>query len=471
MVFAYFVMRALLSFGIETLPRAESIAFNDRVLVFAVLLALLTPLLFGVLPAFRSASGTNAGTLKDSSRTATAGRRSSRLLGALAITQVALALVLSVGAGLLLRSFLHLLDTDLGFRSEKRVRVTVTLSSGGYSERGQVRAFYGRAIEAARAIPGVLAVGVSTDLPLSVRERRAISADGPTRPISGPSRVIAPTWVSPDYFEALGIPLKRGRRFTEGDGQERPAVIINHMLAEMLWPGEDPIGRRIKWGIEASRAPWMTIVGVAGDVKQSTLDQPTAAQVYVPLPLLEPGGLARTVNIVARSERNSSSLIPDLRHAVQRLDPSLPIVKAQPLDEMIGESLRPRRFSMTVVILFAAVALGLAAIGIYGVLASIVTQQTHEIAIRTALGATAFGVIWMVFRRVLTLMSAGIGLGIAGALAITRVMAGLLFEVRPTDAVAFFGAAVLLTLLALLASLAPAWRAIRVDPLVALKAE
>src|SRR5262249_28954230 len=154
-------------------------------------------------------------------------------------------------------------------------------------------------------------------------------------------------------------------------------------------------------------------------------------------------------------ERNSSSLIADLRHAVQRLDPSLPISKAQPLEEMVGESLRPRRFSMTVVILFAAVALGLAAVGVYGVLASIGTQRTHEIAIRMALGAAASGVIWMIFRRALGLISAGIALGVAGALGITRVMVGLLFEVRPTDAMAFFGAAVLLTLLALLASLAP----------------
>jgi hypothetical protein len=301
-------------------------------------------------------------------------------------------LVLSVGAGLLLRSFLHLLSLDPGFRPGKSVRVTVTLPAGGYSELGQVRGFYDRAIEAARSLPGVLAIGAGSDLPLGVRERRAFTADRPTRPISGPSRVVAPTWISPGYFDALRMPL-------------------------------------------------------------------------------EPGGLSRTINIVVRSERDSSSLIADLRHAVQGLDASLPISKAQPLDEMIGESLRPRRFSMTVVLLFAAVALGLAAIGIYGVLAGIVTQQTREIAIRMALGATASGVIWMILRRALILMSAGIGIGVAGALATTRVMVGLLFEVRPTDAVAFFGATVLLALLALFASLAPAWRAIRVDPLVALKAE
>ncbi|HEY1339712.1 MAG TPA: ABC transporter permease [Bryobacteraceae bacterium] len=469
LLFAWFAMRAFLSFGAEVLPRAESIAFTDRVFWFAVLLALLTPLLFGVLPAFRSAAGSNAGTLKDSPRTATAGRRTHRLLGTLAATQIALALVLSVGAGLLLRSFLHLLSMDPGFRSEKSVLVQVTLPSGGYPQRRQMLSFCERAVQAAGAIPGVLAFGVGSDLPLGVRERRAFTPERPARPVAALSRTIAATWVSPGYFEALGIPLKRGRAFTEADGPERPGVIVNHMLAETFWPGEDPVGRRIKWGIEASRAPWMTIVGVVSDVKQGALEEPTIAQVYVPLRLME--SWSRTFNIVVRSERNSASLIADLRHAVQQIDPSLPVSKAEPLEEIIGESLRPRRFSMTLVTLFAAVALALAAIGIYGVLASLVSQQTRDIAIRMALGASASGVIWMVLRRALVLMAAGIGFGVVGALGITRVMAGLLFEVRPSDAIAFFGAAVVLTLFALLASLAPTWRAIRVDPVAALKAE
>jgi putative ABC transport system permease protein len=469
LLFAWFAMRALLAFGAETLPRAESIAFNDRVLWFAVLLAVLTPLLFGVLPAFRSASGTDAGTLKDSARTATAGRGTSRLLATVAATQIALALVLSVGAGLLLRSFLHLLSMDPGFRSEKSVLVQVTLPSGAYPERGQILSFCDRAIDATRAMPGVAAFGVGSDLPLSVLERRTFTAEGPARPLPPLSRMIAVTWVSPGYLEALGIPFKRGRAFTEADGPDRPTAIINQMLAESLWPGEDPIGHRIKWGIEASRSPWMTIVGVVSDVKQGTLDEPTIAQVYVPLSLTEPW--LRTFNIVVRSERNSASLISDLRRTVRQIDPSLPVSKAQPLEEMITESLQPRRFSMTVVTLFAAVALVLAAIGIYGVLASLVSQQTREIAIRMALGASASGVIWMLFRRALVLILGGVGFGLAGALGITRVMTGLLYEVRPTDAIAFFGAALVLALFVLLASLAPAWRAIHVDPVGALKTE
>jgi ABC-type antimicrobial peptide transport system permease subunit len=186
--------------------------------------------------------------------------------------------------------------------------------------------------------------------------------------------------------------------------------------------------------------------------------------------LLEPGGY-HTVNLVVRSDRDSASLIADLRSVVERIDSELPISKAGPLEEMIGESLRPQRFSMTVVSLFAAVALALAAIGIYGALASMVRQQSREIAIRLALGASSSHVVWMISRHALALIAVGVCLGVAGALATTQVMAGLLYEVRPTDAMAFLGATLALTLLALLASLAPVWRAVRIDPLVALKAE
>ena len=471
LLFANFAMRALLSFGAETLPRIESISFNPRVLAFAILLALLAPLLFGALPALRSVTAGPAGALRESLRTATPGRKDSRLLAALAVTQVALALVLSVGAGLLVRSFLHLLSTDPGFQPERTVRVTATLPSGGYTTRQQVISFYKRAMEEARAVPGVRAAGVGNFLPLKVRERRAFTAEGGAQPAGGEYRTVSPTWASPGYLEALGVPLKSGRFLRETDGPDQPVVLVNEVLARTAWPGEDPVGRRIKWGIEASRSPWMTVVGVVGDVKQSALEDPAIPQVYVPLPLLEfPSPLARTVNVVARSERDFEGIIAELTEVIGRLDPALPIT-AQPLDEMIGESLRPRRFSMTVVSVFAIVALTLAAIGIYGVLASLVAQQKHEIAIRVALGATGGRVIWMVLRRTLLLMAAGIGFGVAGALGLTRVMASLLYEVRPTDGITFLAAAVALTLLALLASLAPVLRAMQVGPLTALKGE
>jgi len=475
LLLAYFSMRALLSIAGQTLPRAESIAMNHRVIAFTAVVALMTPLVFALLPALRTAFTTDAEVLKHTTTSATPGRARSRLLGTFVIAQVALALVLSVGAGLLVRSFLRLLSTNPGFRPEQVVRLTTTLPSGRYANGQQVKEFYRREIEAAQRVPGVVVAGAGNDLPLGVRDRRAFTAEGNTRPIPEASRLIASTWTSAGYFQALGIPLIRGRFFTDADNRDaQQVVIINEILARMLWPDADPMGYRIKWGIEASQSPWMTIVGVVGDVKQSRLDAPTIAQVYVPIsqqPLtadLLSGDFFRTVNLVVRSSRDLKSLIPELRASVRQLDPELP-VKAEPRTDMIGESLKPQRFSMTVVMLFAILAVGLAAIGIYGVLATVVGQQTHEIGVRMALGARSADLIWMVLRRALALMAIGMGIGIAGALALTHLMSGLLYEVRPTNATAFLGASVLLASFVIVASVIPAWRATRVDPLVVLK--
>jgi predicted permease len=289
-------------------------------------------------------------------------------------------------------------------------------------------------------------------------------------------RVIAATWTAGSYFEALGIPLKRGRWFTDGDGRTgNRVVILNEMLARKIWPDQDPIGRQIKWGIDGSRAPWMTVVGIVGDVKQGALGTETLPQTYEPI-VQQPNApetlsFYRRVNMVTRSDRDPAAVLADLRSALQRLDPALPVSDAQTVTDIISDSVKPQRFAMTVVGLFAIVALGLAAIGIYGVLANAVSQQTHEIGVRMALGANASAVMWTVVRRALILMTAGVAIGTAGALALTRVMAGLLYEVRPTDATTFAGAALLLGILAVGASLIPAWRATRVDPLTALRAE
>jgi putative ABC transport system permease protein len=473
LLLARFSIEALLLLAGQTLPRAESIALNYRVIVFTAAAALATPVLFAILPALRAAFAADAESLKHNTRNATSARGHSRLVGAFVVSQVALALILSVGAGLLLRSFLFLLRTDPGFRPEQVVHLTTTLPSGKYGAGPPMRLFYQRALEAARRVPGILAAGEGTDMPLSVRERRAFTAQGNTRQVPDASRLIAPTWASPGYFEALGIPLKRGRFFTDADRRDSQlVVIVNEALARMLWPDADPIGHQIKWGIAVSQNqnPWMTIVGVAGDVKQASIDTPAMPQVYVPIEQEPLNDFYRTVHLVVRSQRDGDSLMSDLRSSIRAIDPDLP-VKAQPVTELIGESLRPQRFRMSVVTAFAAVALVLSAIGIYGVLANVVGQQSHEIGVHIALGAKSRDVIWVVFRRIIIMMLIGLAIGIAGALTVTRLMSGLLYEVRPTDATAFFAAASALALLALAASLVPAWRATRVDPLAALKVE
>ena len=244
------------------------------------------------------------------------------------------------------------------------------------------------------------------------------------------NRSIAATWAAGSYFEALGIPLKRGRYFTDADGRTGGRVVIlSEMLARKLWPDQDPIGRQIKWGLEQSPTPWMTVVGVVGDVNQSALGTEPIAQTYEPV-FQQPDAARvswfyRTVNLLVRSNRDPAAMVPALRAAIQRLDPELPLSDAAAVATVVADSVKPQRFSTTVVGAFAIVALALAGIGIYGVLAHAVGQQTHEIGVRMALGASRSSVLWVVLRRALILMAIGGAIGTAGALAVTRVMTGL----------------------------------------------
>jgi predicted permease len=473
---AYWSTRGLVALAGESLPRVESVGFDTSVVAFTFGLALLTPLIFGVVPALRAALRSTFESLKEGGRSATPGQARQRLLGSLVVSQFALALMLSVGAGLLVRSFARLLSTNPGFRPDHVVTASVTLPPGRYTTGAQIKEFYRLAADAARSIPGANTAASTTDRPLHIRERRVFTPDATAVVTPGVSRTIAATWTAGRYFETLGIPLKRGRFFTDADGRSGGRVlIISEMLAKRLWPQSDPIGHQIKWGGDQSSGPWMTVVGVVGDVNQSALGTSAIAQTYEPVfqqpdarPILN---FYREVHVLIRSERDPSAILAALRGELQRLDPALPVSDAAPMSDVVLDSVRPQRFSMTVVGLFAIVALVLAGIGIYGVLANAVTQQTHEIGVRMALGAGARDVMWSVLRRALFLMAAGVAIGAAGAIALTRVMAGLLYEVRPNDAATFAGAAVLLALLALAASLVPAWRATRVDPLVALRAE
>ena len=468
---AYVLMRGLVALAGDKLPRAESISFDYRIVAFALALAIITPLLFGIVPAVRAARGMDTNALKESGRSLTSGRRKNWLLGSLVVTQFALALMLSIGAGLLVRSFGRLLQTDIGFQPEHSVRGTVFLPAGRYAAP-TVRPFYQRAIDSLRAIPGVSASGAG-DLPLRVRERRGFSADAAAAPSLEANKVIATAWVTAGYFDALGIAVRRGRVFTDADTPttERVAV-VNERFARSVWPGQDPIGHQLRWGlnIPENPNPWMTIVGVVADVKQSAIDTDAIGQVYVPVAQDNTGGGLRGVNLIVRSARNSAALAADMRGAMARLDGSLPVV-VEPLEDLVNDSARSQRFSMTVMTAFAGLALLLAALGIYGVLANAVAQQTQEIGVRVAMGATTFDVMWMVLRRALTLMAVGLAIGLVGALAVTQTMAGLLFEIKPTDFVSFGGAIASLALVALVASLLPAWRATSVDPIVALRTE
>jgi predicted permease len=478
LVLAYWAMRGFLSLAGSTLPRVEWISFDWPVVAFTATLALATPLLFGLAPALQTAIGSTLDALKEGSHS-TAGPARQRMLRMLVVGQVALALVLSVGAGLFLRSFVRLLATDPGFRMEHVVNASTTLPSGQYATGQAVKAFYTQAVDAVRQIPGVAVVGGSSDRPLGIRERRAFTPDTSTRSLPTLNRVVVATSTVGQYFEALGIPLERGRFFTDADGPTaQRVVILNERLARAFWPGNDPIGHQIKWGVEGSVAPWMTIVGVVGDVKQGPLNEEIIPLTYVPLAQELPDEMRgpivaflSEVNVVARIAGGGDATVATIGAALRRSDPALPPAKTEAIAGIVSDSVQPQRFSMIVVSSLAVVALLLAVVGIYGVLANAVVQQRREIGVRIALGATPRDLLWLVLRRALIMMATVIAIGTVSAVAITRVMAGLLYEIRPTDAVAFLGSVVLLACLAVVASLIPAWRATRVDPLAALRAD
>ena len=331
---AFALMQLVLSMAGEALPRPDDVHLNGRVVLFALSLAVLTPLLFGVIPALRSVVASTATTLRDGPRTSTPDRRRHRLLGGLVAAQCALALVLSVGAGLLIRSFVRLTQTDPGFRAEQVVNATAVLPSGRYGTGAQLKAFYREAVAAAAALPGIASAGAATDRPLNVRERRVFTPDSSAQETPGLGRTVANTWTVGRYFETLGIPLRAGRLFTESDdapGGER-VVIVSEMLARRLWPNGDAVGRQLKWGIASSPQPWMTIVGVVGDIKQGALDSEIVLQTYQPLMQAVPDRMGSPiirfyseVNLIVRSERPLAAVVGELSAAVRRLDPELAI--------------------------------------------------------------------------------------------------------------------------------------------------
>jgi predicted permease len=356
----------------------------------------------------------------------------------------------------------------------------MVLPSGRYATGAQVKTFYRDAVAAAAALPGITSAGAATDRPLNVRERRAFTPDPLLEVSSGLNRTVANTWTVGRYFETLGIPLKAGRFFTDEDGRpggER-VVIVSELLARKFWPNGDVVGRRLKWGGENSPARWMTVVGVVGDIKQGALDSEIVLQTYEPFMQAVADNLGipiirffSEVNLIVRSQRPSTAIMAELSAAMRQLDPELAISNVQPVIEIIDDSVKSQRFSTTVLTTFAGVALLLAALGIYGVLANVVAQQTKEIGVRMALGAPASSVRWLVLRRALTLMAIGTAVGLAGAIGLTRLMSGLLYEVQVHDAITFIGASIGLAVPLLVASLLPAWRATRVDPMVALRTE
>ncbi|HEX8145948.1 MAG TPA: ABC transporter permease [Pyrinomonadaceae bacterium] len=450
-------------------PRLADIGVDPRVLGFTLLVSCVTGLAFGLAPALQFTRPDLHGALKESARGSTGGSRAGRLRNLLIVSEVALSLVLLVGAGLLFRSFMTLRAVELGFRPQSLLTFRLSPSGERFQTDAQYSAFFRDVAERVAAIPGVEAVGVINTLPLVKGPTSGFQVEGrpPLRRDQWPS--VNYRSVSPDYFRAAGIAVIKGRAVEERDTADAPLVfVINQALARRDFPNEDPVGKRISNGIGPDGQPnWREVVGVVADVRSEEPGREAAPEVYGSY-LQDPFA---GMSYVVRSSVEPEGLTPAVREAVRAVDRAQPVAEVRTMEQLVGESFAQPRFNSLILGLFACMALLLAAAGIYGVMSYAVTQRTHEIGIRIALGAQHGDVLRLVVGRGMALALAGVGLGLAAALALTRLLASLLYGVTATDPLTFAGVAVLLAAVALLASYVPARRATKVDPMEALRYE
>jgi putative ABC transport system permease protein len=473
------VVRAMPDVITLSLPGVQDVRLDGRVVLFTFTLSALTAVVFGLLPLIVSERRDLTDLLREGGTRSIGGARQHRLQAMLVVSSVALAVVLLASAGLLMRSFTKLMAVDTGVRASRVLTMQVRLPQAGYDSVPAVRSFYQGLHERVRAIPSVRAASIQTDLPLKGDgERRAFTADQAIDSTTATASA-AVTWTFGDYFRTFGVPIVKGRGFLpEEDLENRGAAIVSRALAERFWPGQDPIGKRLKWGIAASRAPWQTIVGVVGDVVDGKLGEPPIMHIYLPFAeAVDPAlavpmaGLVRRMTVAAVTDRDTDTLVDPMRAAIAALDPALAVADVETIARVMADASAPQRFSAVLLGAFASGALLLAAIGLYGMLAFGVARRTREIGVRLALGATRREVLGLVVRQGMTLTLAGLGLGIAGALGATRLMRGLLYQTEPLDPVTFASVPGILAVVALLACYLPARRAARVEPMAALRAE
>ena len=456
----------------QSIPHSSDIGLDWRVLAFAGALSLLTGAIFGSVPAWAGSRGNTAAALNEIGRGSTAGAGRRRLKDALVVCEIALSLVLLMGAGLLIRSYITALRTDPGFRPQHALTFTVALPEDQYPAPGKVLQFYRDLSAKLYAIPGVRLAGSGNFVPLTGSDwnRTFIPEGWHSAEGKVPIHDFTPTYGA--YLQALGVPLLRGRYFTGADRMGAPPVaIISENMARVYWPNQDPIGKRLKYGSPDNKWPWSTIVGVVADVKSATMDAQSDFHSYQPVEQLNDGGFRAARSFVVRAAGDPTALFSSIRAAVASIDPGLPVAHLQLLDEVVDESLKPRRFNTWLVGLFAAVALFLALLGIYGVVSFAVTQRTQEIGIRAALGAPGPQILTLFLRDGAIMAGAGIILGAIGSLFLGRYISTLLYGVKPADPLTLAVVAAVLAATALLATYIPARRAIRMDPMRALRHE
>jgi predicted permease len=466
----------------QVLPRLAEARVDPAVLGFTVLLSVLTGIAFGLVPSLQVSAGRLERLLKDA---AARGASARRVRGALVAGEVALAVVLVMGAGLMLRTVLNLTSVDTGFDRSRLVTFGVALPATTYSTFARQMQAYQRLIDLVRVIPGVDNVSIVSGLPPQ-RQANGFGTDVEDYPprSDGSDAVGYYQTVTTGYFEAMRIPIVRGRTFREADRTAAPVAVVNEAFARAFWSGLDPIGRRVRPRF-GDATPWVTVVGVAKDVKQAGVDRATGTELYLllnQLPQIFPAvpvltSILRAItdsgamNIVVRSSVPLATLQPAIASAVREIDPSVPVIGLRSMDDVISDSLRRPRMLMHLFGAFAGLTVLLAAVGTYGMLSYLVTQRRREIGIRMALGASGEAVLYSVMAHGLTLALIGLAAGLGAALMLTRLMKALLFEVSPNDPATFASVAALIIVVAAVASLIPAVRATRVDPIVALREE
>jgi predicted permease len=466
----------------DSLPRFNDISISWGVLLFAIGASLLAGLIFGLAPALHAGRSDLTHGLKETARGSTSSGKQARTRRLLVTSEFGLSLVLMIAATLLLRSFWDLLNVRLGFNPQNVITVRTRLpepndpKADPYRTPAQQAAFLREVLRRSRTLPGVeeVAIGDTASVPLdeSLRDLKMIAEgqflftiDGGA-PQSDEASVAERSSVTPDYFRVLEIPLLRGRLFNDSDSDKAPQVaVINEAFAEKYWPNQDPVGKRFRRN--RADAPWITVVGIIANARTESLAQASVPKIY--LNFYQTGG--NRLVIFLRGHLDTGEIPMEVRERVQSVDPTLPVADGQTLIETVFASLAERRFSMEMVGLFGLTALLLAGLGIYGVISYMVSERTNEIGIRIALGAEGKSILQMVLLQGMRLAIAGAALGLVGALIVSQLMAGLLYGVRPTDPLTFGGVTGLLVAVAVLACYMPARRAVRVDPLIALRHE
>ena len=462
---AWLGVMALRAGAAGVLPRAGTIDLDGRVLLFAMAAALGCGLAAGLLPALQLSIGSTANALRDAGPRLMGGRSGRRLHQGLVVAEIALAVILLAGSGLLIRSFIRIQTTERGFDSQNVLLLQIDLPAS-YNNRAKTTAFYTEAMQRIRALPGVVTAGAISDFFIHRQPDYRIALEGqPPRLPSDPAPPLTEDNVVPGYFEAMRIPLRRGRLLEDRDLDPNapPVVVVNEEMARRFWPGDDPIGKRLKYGLDpAAKMPWKTVVGVVADMRRQRLDEPAIPYMFQP-------GVISQMDIAVRTAGDPEQLRGAIRAQMQALDPAAPPYGMMTVEQRLGETVALRRFQTMLLVAMAAVALMLAVIGAYGIIHRSVAARTREIGIRTALGASAPTVLRMVLANGLWLAVTGLALGLLGSMALSRTVALFLYETSPFDPAIYALVSVLLLGVTVAAVLMPARRAARIDPMAALR--